>query len=750
MRLWKICAKDQDHFDDLFAFSLQLTGIVIHDRPSPFLYSAVTGDYFSALGIQPVLGRFFAPGEGERPGRDDGVVLGYSFWQTRLAGDEAIVGKALKIGGRTATVIGVAPKKFRGTYSAVEMDGYLPMNAFGSGPADLDPMFSDRTARWLTVLGRMKRGVALNQAQAAMGLRARQMQQHYPEHERGIGIRVVPEPWARPDPMGLLGGFGGSDRAAGILLLLLAGLVLLLACANVANLLLARAMVRQREMAVRAALGSGRWRLVRQVLAETAVLSVLGAVTGIVLGHLGSRGLERSLMLGGDFPISVHFGFDWRVFLYALLTAAIFGALVAIGPAVGASGANAISALHDAARSASGGPARHRRRSLLVAGQIAGSLVLLIVASLFVRDLRGAARMDLGFASDHLMNVRLEPQWAGYDEQRTSDFYREVERRVSAISGVQSVAAAYSVPMGYYWDARSVFVDGRRTAPDEQPAFVPRNYIGSTYFETMQMPIVRGRPFNDADQAETPLVAIINETMAERFWPNQDPIGRQFRSEAADAPPLQVVGVAGDSKYINIFEQPQPYFYLPLTQHYTSMRVLHVRSMVPPELLRPQLEEDIHAVGADVPIIDAQTMEGALMGFGGLMLVRLAAIQAGVMGVLGLLLAVIGVYGVAAYGATQRTREIGIRMALGAPSRDVLRLILGEGAMMVAIGMIAGLLGAVGVGHALARAIQMPNAIDPLVFTTVALLLTAITLAACYLPARHAVRVSPTIALRHE
>jgi predicted permease len=304
--------------------------------------------------------------------------------------------------------------------------------------------------------------------------------------------------------------------------------------------------------------------------------------------------------------------------------------------------------------------------------------------------------------------------------------------------------------MGYYWDARPVFVDGRRTPPDEQPPSVPCNYVGSTYFETMRIPIARGRAFGDADQAHTPLVAVINETMAERFWPNQDPIGRHFRSDSSDAPPLEVVGVAHDAKYISIFEQPQAYFYVPLTQHHTSMQVLHVRSTVPPDLLRPQLEREIHAAGADVPIVDAQTMENALMGFGGLMLVRLAAIQAGAMGALGLLLAVIGVYGVASYGAAQRTREIGIRMALGAASRDVLRLILGQGAVTVAVGVISGLLGAVGVGYALARAIQMKNAIDLILFATVSVLMAFVALAACYLPARRAMRVSPTVALRHE
>ena len=733
---------------DLSAFSLDLTGITIGSRPFPFLHAVVTGNYFSALGVAPYAGRLFAPGEGEHVGDDAVVVLGYAFWQRHFAGDPAVVGTQVRIGGTSATIAGIVPPTFRGTYTPLDIDGYITVNSVRADADWQRKVFSDRTARWLTVLGRLKPGIALEEAQASMTLAARRLEREHPD-DRGIGIRVVPEPWARPDPAGLLGESGRSDRAAGLLLIALAALVLALACVNVANLLLVRSLGRQREMAVRAALGASRGRLVRQAITETMVLSLLGAGAGLLLGRVASLTFERSLYLSPDLSLSLDFGLDWRVFAYALSAAVITGIAMAIWPVIRAFRSSATVSLHDGARGSSG-PARQRVRALLVCGQVGGSLVLLIVAALFVRDLRGSQRFDIGFDVDRLLNVRMNPSWAGYDAPRTEAFYRDLERRISSLPGVEAVSLAFSVPLGYYSSAATVFVDGWARDPTELAPMIPRNFVGPSYFTTLQLPILRGRAFDESDDSQSSRVAIVNETMAKRFWPREDAIGKTFRGDAADASPLRVVGVAKDSKVLTLWEPPTPQFYTPLAQNPVSMRVLQIRSSVPPNQLGPLVRREILSLGPDVPIAEIQTMRQALGTVGGYMLLRLAAIQAGAMGLLGLLLAVVGVYGVASYGAAQRTHEVGIRVALGAASRDVLALVLRQSVLVVTGGIVVGLAGAAAATRVLASVLGMEGAGDPLVFTSMTLLLSLVALAACALPALRATRISPTTALRHE
>jgi predicted permease len=735
-------------FSDLMAFETDLTGIKIKGKSFQFLYSAVTGNYFSALGIQPALGRLFLPGEGEHPRAEYSVVLGYAFWQKQFGGDPGVVGSQVRLNGIVAQIIGVAPKEFHGTYAGVDMDGYMPLSGYirADRPGNIR-LFNDRAVRPLTVLGRLKPGASIQEAQSTMNVLARRMEQQYPEVEKGIGIRVIPEIWARPVPLGVL-----ADRGPLIsgFLLLLAGVVLLLACMNVANLLLVRATVRQREIAIRAALGSGRARLVRQALIESSLLSLLGAIAGLLLGKIGSAALANSIDLATDFPVFLDFSFDWRVFTYAMIAAVATGILIGVWPALRASQADAGAALHDGSRGETGGPRRQRVRSLLVVGQVAGSLVLLIMAGLFVRSLRNAQQLDLGFVPDRILNARMDPEWAGYNEQRTKDFYRELERRANALPGVQSASLAFSAPMGYYNAGQIVFIDGRRADPDEQPPVVACNYVDAGYFDTLQMPILRGRAFTDADSETAPPVAIVNQTMANRFWPNQDPIGKRFHTRTADSPSWEVVGVAKDSKYIAVFESRQPFFYTPLAQNYTSLRVLQIRSALPPELLSVRIQREIQELDPDIAVADLQSMRRALAGVGGFLIFRLGATQAGAMGVLGLILAVIGVYGVVSYGAAQRTREIGIRMALGAEPGDVLGLILRQGVFLVIGGVLVGLVGAAALTRLLSRFLMLASATDPLTFAAVTLLLAVIVLTACYVPARRAMRVDPTVALRHE
>jgi predicted permease len=730
-----------DRFSDVFAFDLDLGGLSINGKAYQFLYSVVSGNYFSGLGVRPALGRVFVPGEGENPGAEATIVLGYGTWQKRFGGRMDIVGQEIRLDGKAVRVIGVAPKGFHGTYIGIDSEGYMPLSTY-----DRPPIFASRDRRPITLLARMKPGVSLAEAQASADVVARRMEKQYPEIEKGIGVRVMPEIWARPVPIGALVDIAPVVRG---FLLLLAGVVLVLACLNVANLMLVRTTVRQREMAIRAALGSGRARLIRQTLTESAFLALLGTLAGMLLGKWGSDAFAASINLATDFPTILDFSFDWSVFTYALISAAATALLIGVWPALRASQVDAGVALHEGGRADSAGPGRQRMRSALVVGQVAGSLMLLVVAGLFVRSLRNAEQLDLGFNPNGVLNVRLNPEWAGYNEQRTKDFYRELERRVSALPGVESVSLAFTSPLGYYADGRVVYIEGRPADPGQQPPAVACNEVDAAYFETVKMPILRGRAFRESDDERAPHVVIVNQTMASRFWPNQDPLGKRFRI-AADGPMWEVVGVARDSKYIAIFESPLPYFYVPLAQSYMSMRVLHVRSSVPPELLSARLEREIHQMDPDVPLADLQTMRASLSGAGGLLLFRLGSWEAGALSILGLILAVVGVYGVVSYGAAQRTREIGIRMALGAQPVSVLGMVLRQGVFLVFGGIAVGLAGSLALVRILRQFLLFASATDPVVFGAVSLLLMVIALAACYVPARRAMRTDPMVALRHE
>jgi predicted permease len=737
--------RQADRFSDVIGFNTLIGGLNADGKVTSFTYHVVSGNTFSALGIQPAVGRLFVRGEGEVSGSATNLVLGYSFWQKRFGGDARVVGKQVRFDGLAATIVGVAPKRFLGLLAGVEVDGYLPLNVVTlRGDKDPAAFYRDRAARSLTLIARLKPGVSMDQAQNSIDVIARRFEQQYPATDKGIGIRVVPERLARPLPIQFL-----VEQIPRIttFLLILSGLVLLLACMNVANLLLVRAGIRQREMAVRAALGSGRGRLVRQMLTESGILAVLGAMAGLVMGAWATDAFMATVSRGTSLPVRVDSSFDWRVFLYALGAALFTAVAIGVWPALRASRTDPAAVLHDGDRGTHGA-GKQRMRSLLVVAQVAGSLVLLIVAGLFVRSLGRAQRVSLGFDPSHVLNARMNPRDAGYNEARSREFFRELKRRVQTIPGVQSASFAFTVPMGYITQGEKVFVEGKTFAPGEQPPGVGMNPVDPEYFETMRIPIEHGRAFTDADKEGTPLVAIVNQTMAARFWPNQEPVGKRFRIEA-NGPLWQVVGVARDSKYLVVYESPLPFFYLPLSQRFFYLRVLQIRTTVPPELLRTRVEQEIQRLSPDIPVSDLQTMEQSLEGFMGFMMFRMGAQQAGAMGLLGLLLATIGVYGVVSYGAAQRTREIGIRMALGAEPRAVATLVMGQGVWLVIAGIALGVGGAMAVSR-LAGNVLLVDAADPLTYTLVSLLLAAIALWACYIPARRAMHVDPMIALRHE
>jgi len=728
-------------FSDVFADGLTTIDLRANDRSEQCFANYVSGNFFSALEIHPALGRFILPDEAETPGGPTLVVLGYSYWQRRFRGDPAIIGKQILIDDKPATIIGVVERQFHGMYSVFELDVYLPISAM---VLEVPPniLWNGRDLRRLLVFGRLKPGVSLPQAQSSLDVLAQRLAQLYPVTNAGVTVRAIPEKLARPIPYA-----NNAFIAISGLFLGLAGFVLLLACMNVEHILLARGTARQREMAVRTALGAARKRLVQQLLTESILLALLGGAAGIALGVWA--GSLSSAIHPANLPLHLDASFDWRVFAYATACALATGIFVGLWPAMRAS-SDINSVLHDGGQNASTGTRQLRVRNFLVVAQVAGSLTLLIVAGLFVRSLRSAQRLDLGFDPGHLLNVILNPHQNGYDQPRTTEFYRALETRVRALPGVQSVSLASNVPMSSFPASALVSIDAHPLPPDRQPPKVLCNAVDPSYFDTMRIPIMRGRSFAESDGEGAPLVAIVNETMAARFWPSEDPIGKRFSTSGAAGPFVEVVGLTKTGKYQTIAEDPQPFFYTPLAQNFISKRALQIRTLMAPESLAASVKEEIFLLAPDVSIVDMQTMKRSLEGGFGFFAFRLAAILAAAMGVIGLVLAVVGVYGVVSFAASQRTREIGIRVALGANPADILNLVLRQGVLLVIAGVMAGMIAAWGVARTMGHLLVGISPSDPLTYASVAILLAVVALAACWIPARRAMRVDPMVALRHE
>jgi len=739
--------KQVSAFSDLFAYEIALVGLSAYGRAEEIAASCVTGNYFSALGLQPTLGRLFLAGEGEKPGEAGMMVLGYSYWQKRFGGDPGVVGRQVLVDGKPVTIVGVGPKGFGGLHSILEMDAYLTLNrglGFGQGP---DGFGYFRGVRLLRAYGRLAPGVNLTQAQSSFDVTAARLAGQYPGDDKGITVRVIPEKRARPDPS-----VASIIPLVASSFLALATLVVLLACLNVANILLVRATVRQGEMGIRAALGAGRGRLIAQVLTECGLLALVGAAAGVILGQFANNLLGSTIkQVLSNIPLRLEGGVDWRVFSYALGIAVFTGMIVGVSPALRASRANVNVMLRETGRSDSPGAGRHQLRNVLVVAQLAGSLVLLVAAGLFVRSLAHVQRMNLGFDPDHVLNVTLDPHGIGYDEPRTRGFYRELEARVRALPGVKSAALAFFVPMGNVQEPRGIHIEGHPLASGQQPPQVLLNRVDPPYFEMMRVPLERGRGFAETDNATTPRVAIVNQKMAKQFWPNEDPIGKRFSIFSPTGPFTEVVGVAQDGKYVvAALEEPVPFFYIPYAQDYSSMMTLHIRSAVPPESLIAPVREVIRGLAPDLPIYDVETMKQSLWGMDGFFVFRLGAVVATVMGLIGLALAVVGVYGVVSFSAGQRTHEMGIRMALGAERQDIMRLVLRQGMVLVMVGVLCGLIASWALTRITARLLVGVSATDPLTYTSVTLVLAAIALWACYVPARRAMRLDPMGALRYE
>jgi len=741
-------ARQSTVFSDVFAYRVTLAALSADHKVDQAVLTRVSGNYFSALGIQAGAGRLILPNEGQTPGANPILVLGYSYWKKRFAGDNQVIGKHVEVNGHPVTVVGVAPKGFHGTYAILDSDGYVPLSAAlgskGMEEDSVEQLWTQRGDRSLALLGRLNNGVGLKQAEASLAVTAQQLAERYPVTDKDMKISVFPEKLARPEPDP-----DNSLPKIAVAFTILAALVLFVACFNIANVLLVRATVRQREMGIRAALGAGRWRLVQQHLTESMLLALLGGGAGLLLANWAA-GFLSSLPLGTNLPITFNFEPDLRVYVFALASVLVSTVVVGLIPALRVARYDVNSVLREGARTASEGRRRHFARNTLVVAQLAGSLLLLIVAGLFVRSLDKAQQIYLGFDPNHVLNFSLDVQQVGFDKAHGEQFFRQVDERIRAIAGVVSVAQAFVVPMGVVSTDGAVTVEGRPVEPGEHVPTVMYNDVTSGYFDTLRMPILSGRAFTEADNEKAPAVAIINQTMAKQFWSSESAIGKRFSIKGPTGPFIEVVGVARDGKYKSVVEDPMPFFYLPLNQVYVDFRTVHVRTSLPPEKLRLDIESSLHMLAPDIAVKEMQTMQQSLQGLNGFFLFRFGAQLTSTMGLLGLILAVVGVYSVVSYAAVQRTHEIGIRMALGAAPRHILRMVLRQSVVLVGVGLAVGLAAALAGTRAMASLIVGVRPTDAVTFVTVVALLAAVALVACWIPARRATRVSPLVALRYE
>jgi predicted permease len=708
----------------------------------------VTENYFDVLKVGAFKGRTFTNEDGLRP--TPVVVLSEHLWRTRFASDSTIIGRQIYLNGLTFTVVGVAPKSFIGTEVGLNRELWVPlsMQPVLNPPAAsraADPVsnrFHDRDNHWLAVFARLKPGVSRDQAQTELTNVAR----HVAEAYRG---RASDETLRSVQLLRMAGGMDPRDQEevlpmAGIVMVVVA-IVLLIACANIASLLLARAAGRRRETAIRRALGATRPRLVRQWLTESVLLGIAGGGLGLALA-LWANQLVISYLQTTPLA-SLELGVDWRVLGFTLGISVVTGIVFGLAPALQASRLDILTALksEDAQRA---GSRRSRLRAAFVTAQVTLSVVLLVCAGLFIRSLQRANTIDPGFRVEHALTVPINLELLRYKESDGQNFYRNLLARVEAQPGVERASMVRFAQLGFSYAQFQVFPEGRSARKTDEGISTGFNVVGPNYFKTMETPLVRGRDFADTDRKGAPGVVALNETLANMLWPGENALGKRVSVSGPEGPFLEVIGVARDGKYRSLGEAPHPYIYQPLLQSYDPKMTLVVRTRGESQSVVAAVRAQIRALDANLPIADVKTLRAQLDL--SLFPSRVAAWTLGGSGVLALLLAAIGIYGVVSYSVAQRTREIGVRMALGAKERDVLRLVLGEGTFVIAVGLGLGLLLAVASTRVLAGFLYGVDATDPVTFTGVPLLLAFIALVASYIPAHRATKVDPLVALRCE
>jgi len=711
-------------------------------EPKQVAGQLVNANYFQVLGLTPAAGRFFLPDEDTKPGGNNVAVLSYSLWANKFGSDRNLIGRSVTFNATPFTVIGVGPKGFKGTFTIGPADQvWVPVSMYGQVLAGfVKDNFRERRFLNTFTVARLKPGVSEGEAEASLKTIASQLAVEYPKENAGRSVAVSPLADAAV-------GINQHDQfvLAGALMMGVVGLMLLIACANLANLLLAKGARREREMSIRTAVGASRVRLIRQLLTESLVLSLSGGAAGLLLAFAGRRLLwafRPPFIENNDLDLEL----DSHVLLFTLGLALLTGIIFGLAPAIKASRADVSEALKAGGRGGSGTWTRGPLRSILIVSEVALALITLVGAGLFIRSMENAQRTDFGFESKRLFVMAVDLGALHYDEAHGQQFYRDAIQRVNASHMVQAAAVASNLPLGGGLE-RTVFPEGKDETSGYRGTLTQLNDVSPGFFDTLRIPLTKGRSFTDLDKNQTTPVAVINEAMARHFWPDQDAIGKRFHF-FGDPKLIEVVGIVGNTVINQVGEDPQPLAYLPLTQDYPPAATVQVRTSGDPRAVIATVRSQIQGLDPNLAITNVQTVEDVLNQ--GLWAPRMAAALLTLFGGLALALAAIGVYGVLSYSVNQQTREIGIRMALGATPSGVLRWVVGQGLRLAGAGVLVGVVAGLGLMHFMGSLLFGVSTHDPETFGTVILVLGMIALLACYLPARRATKVNPLVALRQD
>ena len=754
----------RDHnnvFDGLIAWGGITASLNSNDQTDLVTGAIVSGNFFDVIGVRAQLGRVITTDDDKTPGAHPVTVISQGLWQRRFGADPNVVGRQLLLNGNTFTVIGVLPGGFDGLQLGPIRDLYVPLmmqatmrppRAGYSGEMNPD-LLQVRGNRWLFSVGRLKPGVTPEQAQASLVLIAKQLEEAYPKTNRNrtASVSAFSES-SDPDSRQQL-------SSVARLLMGVVGIVLLIACANVANLLLARSSARTKEIAVRLAIGATRWRIVRQLLTEGILLATLGGAAGLLLAWWATRSLSAAPPPQGALPLTPQFSIDLRVLLFTLGLSVFAGIVFGLAPALRASRPALVPALKDEAAAFFERTKMFSLRNLLVVTQVALSVVLLIAAGLFLRSLQQARTIDPGFDAEKIVNLPLNINLLRYTRTQGREFYKQVIERVEAIPGVESASVARIAAVSGNASVRSLLIEGRdgsdnQFRSDNSAATVgdadstSANVVGPRYFQTMGIGLIQGRDFTAQDNEDHPLVVIVNEAFVRRHFPSGDALGKRLSLGGLQGPWREIVGVVRTSKYLSLGEVPTPVTYLPLQQNHETGMTLHVRTAVDPLTVAGAIRNETQALEKNLPLGNPERMSNRVAN--SLYAARMGAMLLAVFGGLALLLASIGLYGVMSFAVSRRTRELGIRVALGARPGDVFRLVLRQGMTLVVAGLILGLAVAWMVTRLLVSFLYGVSTTDTLTFAAIPVLLTLVALLACYLPARRATKVEPLTALRYE
>jgi predicted permease len=704
----------------------------------------VSANYFDVLQVTPAMGRGFLPDEDKTVGANPVVVLSHSFWQRRLASDSNIIGKSVQLNNRAYQVIGVAPETFLGTKFALQLDFWVPISM--AEELRRNPgILNERSSHWMNVIGRLKPGVSIAQASAEMSAIAARLNQAYPDYRANTTqAKVMTEVEGRFEEDSAV------FKSAGAIAMAIVGLILLIACANVANLMLARAAARRKEIGIRLALGANRARLIRQLLTESMLLSVLGGGLGLLLAFWVTDLMQGFVPVLEYNIVTNFFALDSRALIFTLVITLGTGLIFGLAPAWHSSNPDVVPVLKGDPEAASRGKRRaFTLRNALVVAQVSLSLVVLVCGGLFIKSFRKAQTMDPGFDNRNGLLLSLSPTLIGYEEEQARGFYRQAIERVSHVPGVEAAAFTRTLPLGDSSNSSGpILKEGETLARGTAGRNIMNNVVSAGYFKTMQIPFVEGRDFDDRDQPKTQRVIIINQQMAQILWPGESAVGKRIFIGAESRNALEVVGVVKTGKYRNLAEDPKPFFYYTMGQLRPTTMALVVRGSTDPRSLVGAIRGQIQALDRRVPIFAIKTMEEHMTY--ALWAPSMAATFSLAFGVLAILLSAVGLYSVMAYVVSQRTREVGIRMALGADRGDVMKMITQQGMRLAAIGVGIGLVLSLALAQVLSSLLIGVSGYDVPTFILVPVLLAVVALVACYLPARRATKVDPLVALRYE